>query len=78
MSDRSDFSELYHSGTAKGSTSLDPCVGKKNADCVGSCHLEVSEYKPNELKHISRDQQMENLQYQFYYYANFLSSQNQQ
>ena len=62
MSDKSQFSELYHSGTARQSKSLDPCMGRKNADCVGSCHLEVSEYTPAELKRLSNEEKVENLQ----------------
>ena len=62
MSDKSDFSQVYHSGTAKHSKSLDPCSAKKNADCIGSCHLEVNEYNPSQFKHLSNQQKLKNLQ----------------
>ena len=61
MSDKSDFSKLYDS-SRKESSSSDPCMGKKNADCTGPCHLEVSEYSPAQLKRLSSEQKMENLQ----------------
>ena len=62
MSDKSDFSELYHSGAAKSSRSLDPCNSKKRSDCTGPCHLQVAEYTPSQLKHLSSQQKLENLQ----------------
>jgi len=62
MSNKSDFSKVYHSGTAKQSKSIDPCSAKKNADCIGSCHLEVNEYGPSQFKHLSNQQKLKNLQ----------------